>query len=149
MIVNEIQAKALARKEERDKRRLERQYDRKEAPAFQNGLTRLWGLRRRAEKKGIPFDLSQEWIASKLALVACDATSIPFSGNPHDPFSKSFDRKDSSKGYTMDNCWAVCWIYNRCKLDGAHEEVMAMARALVDLEERGPGTGNVVHLQHA
>lgn len=128
---NEFQQQALAEKAARDERRQSRGYDRKAAPFIKSGMQYLATLRKRAQQKEFDFDLTLEWLAEKLATTHCEATGIRFEGSATDPFGLTIDRKDSALGYTLANCWATCWIYNRCKLDGTHEDVMRLARALV------------------
>lgn len=136
VVHNEFQAKALEEKANRLERSRQRAYDRKQAPAYNSNVVRLWSMSKRAADKGIDFDLTIEWLDEKMNLTHCEATGLEFKGSARDPFSLTIDRKDSSSGYTQENCWAVCWIYNRAKLDGTHEELMVMARALVDRESR-------------
>lgn len=132
MQVNEFQQKALAAKEKRNQRRDEQsKYDWRSSPSHMSGRNYLTSIRKRAKENNREFNLTEEWITSKLKLEFCEATGLPFEGTGRDAFGRTFDRKDSTKGYTIDNCWVTCWIYNRCKLDGTHDEVMRMARALV------------------
>lgn len=78
----------------------------------------------RALKLGYDFDLTIDFIAAALQKGACQATGLPFdlkaSDTFHNPFAPSVDRKDNSKGYTLDNVQIVCTIYNIGK--GEHEE---------------------------
>lgn len=84
-------------------------------------------IKARARKKGLQFDLTYAWLNAKYQGV-CEATGISFGVNSWQP---TVDRRDNTKGYTMDNCWMVCWIYNRAKGDGSIEDLMLLARTLV------------------
>lgn len=91
----------------------------------------------RAEKRGLEFTLTREWVQQKVDAGFCEVSGIPFSisdghayRRPHD-FSPSIDKIDPKKGYTPENCQMVVWIYNRAKGDTSHENLMSLAKALV------------------
>lgn len=134
---NDLQKRALEKKAQRLAKQRQLAYDRKQAPAYKRNMPRLWAMAKRAATKGMCFDLTIEWLDKKLALKHCEATGLPFKGAATDTFGLTIDRKDSTKGYTQENCWAVCWIYNRAKLDGTHEDLVTMARALVEKDSAG------------
>lgn len=129
--MHELQQQALTAKVARETRRKQLAYDRRLAPAETSGRVYLNSLKGRAKEKGFDFDLTEEWLAAKIATEFCEATGLRFEGAGNDPFGLTIDRRDNSKGYTMANCWATCWIYNRCKSNGTHDDVMRLARALV------------------
>jgi hypothetical protein len=131
-MTHELQQRAIDEAVAQKLKRQARAYDRRAAPAELAGRNHLSALRARAIEKGIDFDLTQEWIAGKLMIECCEATGLPFEGLGNDPFGRTFDRIDNAKGYTKDNCWVTCWIYNRCKLNGTHADVMKMVYALVN-----------------
>jgi hypothetical protein len=73
----------------------------------------LWRIRMRAKKKGIVCELTKEWLQARLDAGVCELTGLPFT--PQGllaPAMPSVDRKDSSKGYTPDNCRLICWALN-------------------------------------
>jgi hypothetical protein len=80
---------------------------------------RLGDIRKRANYKGIPFDLDGEWIKTKVINGVCESTNIPFVLEPNissiNPFIPSIDRVDSNKGYTKDNCRIVIYGFNSMK----------------------------------
>jgi hypothetical protein len=87
------------------------------------------------------FDLTRAWILEKLEAGVCEITGIPFileateedrKGKFTHPFSPSVDRIDSLRGYTKDNCQVVVWIYNRAKGEDDHEDILKLAKALVE-----------------
>lgn len=127
---SELQRKALEQKEERDKRKAERKYDRKEVPHFKKNLARLLSMARRASSKGMDFNLTAEWLDSKLSLESCEVTGIRFEGKGTDPFAMTIDRKDSRIGYVQDNCQAVVWIYNNAKSNFSHADLLVLVNAL-------------------
>ena len=96
--------------------------------------------RARALKKGVPHDLTVEWLNAKLEKGLCEVTQLPFvmeggklnGGNRS--FAPSLDRTDPTKGYTMDNVKVVCWIYNGAKGVGTHEDVIKLAEALINVK---------------
>jgi hypothetical protein len=91
--------------------------------------------KRRWGKPGLPFDLTIEWIESRIVANVCEATGLPFDLSNRSgawiPFSPSVDRIDGSKGYTMDNCRVVCLIFNTARNQFSDEDVLKMANALV------------------
>ena len=48
----------------------------------------------------------------------------PMPGSRQNPFGPSLDRKDSAKGYTMDNARVVAWGLN-CALNDFGEDVFS------------------------
>ena len=94
----------------------------------------------RSKKKGLDFDLTIEWIESRLQEGICSVTGLPFEikeysqkGNLEklSPYAPSLDRIDSDKGYTMDNVQVVLNNYNKFKSDSRTEDSIIIARALV------------------
>lgn len=94
----------------------------------------LSGIRARSVKKGLAFDLDDEWLAKKIEHGICEVTGIQFdmSVGKRVPFGPSVDRIDSDLGYTKDNCQVVAFIYNAAKVDFSHEQVVTFAVAIVD-----------------
>ena len=89
----------------------------------------LNNAKNRARDKGLDFSLTSKWLTDKLEKGVCEVTGIRFEGYCSS-FAPSLDRKDPAKGYTEDNTQVVVWIYNRCKNNGSHEDVLRMALAL-------------------
>jgi hypothetical protein len=94
----------------------------------------------RSKSKNLDFDLSIEWVESRLREGICSVTGLPFeikqySKNGHldklSPYAPSIDRIDSDKGYTMDNTQIVLNNYNKFKSDSRTEDSIIIARALV------------------
>lgn len=94
----------------------------------------LSAAKARASQKGVPFNLPSKWLADRLAAGKCEVTGLPFDmvtvGSRPDSFAPSIDRKDSSLGYTEDNCQLVIWLYNAAKSTGSIADIVLMARAL-------------------
>ena len=97
-----------------------------------------------AESRGIPFNLSKEWILEKLLNGRCEVTGIPFvlkaeedqytivsKNQNRNPWSPSVDRIDSSKGYSEDNCKMVCTMYNTCKGSFSNKAVEMFCRGFL------------------
>ncbi len=67
--------------------------------------------RYQAKKKGIPFDLDEEWVLSqpKMCAVTGQLFEIPPSGAG--PLTPSFDQKTAGLGYTKKNTQLIClWL---------------------------------------
>jgi len=91
--------------------------------------------RRRAQKKKIPFDLTAEFVAEKIAKGKCEVTGIEFVFDKRkeshgSPFFPSIDRISSADGYTQNNIQIVVYIYNLAKSDFTHQDVITLALAL-------------------
>ena len=93
----------------------------------------------RARNKNIEFNLTNDWVRAKLEKGVCEATGLPFvlpdgTGKPGPScFSPSLDRINPNKGYTEDNTRLVIHSFNAAKNDGTDEDVLKMARALVEI----------------
>jgi hypothetical protein len=99
------------------------------------------GARGRAHKKGIPYELTPALIGTICEVIQggkCALTGVPFDYSDDGqfrfrPFAPSIDRKDSSKGYTVDNVQITCVIVNKAKNEYPQEmfDAMCLARAKV------------------
>jgi hypothetical protein len=95
----------------------------------------VWkSARDRASKKGIEFSLSRSKVERAILGGLCEVTGLAFDmalkNKNQGSLSPSIDKIDPRKGYTDDNCQIVCWLYNRAKGDGSHDEVMILVEAL-------------------
>jgi len=82
-------------------------------------------LKQSAKKRGIEFDLSVHDIWLLDIPITCPILGIPLKwhrGSPQDD-SASFDRKDSSKGYSIDNLEIISFKANRAKNNLTEEEL--------------------------
>lgn len=98
---------------------------------------RMWRYaKRRADLRGILFDLAPETLIAALESGRCAVTGLAFNRSGRSgsgrggPFSPTIDRKNPAFGYTDANVQVVCWIYNRAKGPDTHEAVLALAEAL-------------------
>lgn len=100
---------------------------------------RLYGnAQKRAKVNGWPPpDFSSEWIEKKILAGFCEATGIPFDletrisrVHASNPWVPSLDRIDSSKPYLKDNVQVVVYMYNVCKGEFSHENVVSFAKML-------------------
>lgn len=89
----------------------------------------LWRqLRASAKERGIPFDLKPTDIDDIGIPITCPALGIPLTfnrGSVQDN-SISFDRIDSTKGYTRDNLIVVSYRVNKLKSDASLDEMRRM-----------------------
>lgn len=92
--------------------------------------------RHRAKKKGIPFDLTLNWIVKRLEAGVCERTGSAFQLETHNPQSPSLDQINPAGGYTMDNTQVVTWQYNYCKGQSTDEELYQFCSDLVYHIER-------------
>ncbi len=94
----------------------------------------------RAKKKGMQFELDVDWIKERLAPLTCEVTGLPLVLEINKDvwigrFSPTLERVDNTIGYTKENTMIVCAIYNQAKADGSHEDVLTLARALMNKEK--------------
>lgn len=93
--------------------------------------------RTRAKQFGIPFDLTTEWVLERLE-APCPRTGRSFDWeNVGSPWRPSLDQRRAGAGYTMENTQVVVWIYNAAKQDWRHEDVVALAVAVLCAEVPG------------
>jgi hypothetical protein len=109
--------------------------------------------KRRAKVAGLPFDLDREWVADKITKGICEVTGIEFdlshATGRTNKYGPSLDRRNPKLGYTKDNVQLTTWIYNQCKNEYSHEDVVEFAYQLLrkeiidDDDDLTPGTGAV------
>lgn len=98
----------------------------------QNRAYDLWRrAKHRAEKSGRTFEVTAEQLANLIA----NTTRCPYTGQPIDltpmegvkrnPWGPSVDRKDSSKGYTLDNIEITSLWWNLAKNEWPPEIMQA------------------------
>ncbi len=101
---------------------------------------RLYGnAQKRAKANGWPPpDFGSEWIEEKIINGFCEATGIEFDlnekrGGIHasNPWVPSIDRVDSSKPYLKENVQIVVYMYNVCKSEFTHFDVVKFCHMLV------------------
>jgi hypothetical protein len=99
----------------------------------------LHGARARALKKKVPYALTKEW-AMETWTGRCAVTNVEFKLGLREwgpkAFSPSIDRIVPSLGYVPGNCRFVLWMVNAFKYDGTDEDMIAIARAIVENVDR-------------
>ncbi len=92
------------------------------------GTARLMflGSRARARARGLPFDLTAEWVESELAFAlenGCPLLGIEITLDRSDgrrpPGTPSIDRFRPELGYTQANCWVISFRANSMKQDAS------------------------------
>lgn len=87
----------------------------------------------RAQQKGLPMDITHEWIKERLVEGVCAVTGLPFvleiNRTRKHPRAPSLDRIDSTKGYTQDNVRVVLWAVNAGCMEWGLDEYLAIAGA--------------------
>lgn len=85
----------------------------------------LWSqLKASANKRGIPFELVPTDIDEIGIPITCPVLGIPlfFHRDKVEDDSISFDRIDSTKGYTVDNLIVISYRANKLKSNGTLDE---------------------------
>ena len=92
-----------------------------------------------AERKQIPFDLTDEWAAARWTN-RCEITGLEFRPNtkpgPH-PFSASLDRINPAFGYTQSNSRFILFGCNAIKGVGTDWDMLEIARAIIKAARTG------------
>lgn len=101
--------------------------------------------RTRAKKKGLPFDLTREYVTSMFNNQdgLCYYSGLPMNivksdvTKTHDPLKMSLDCVDPSKGYVEGNVVWCAYCVNALKLKMSKDDMVDICRAIVkkaDLE---------------
>ncbi len=94
---------------------------------------------KRAKTMGWPKpDFDSVWIYEKIKNGYCEVTGIKFdldtevrsSVHAKNPWVPSIDRTDSSKPYLKDNVKIVVFMYNVCKSEFSHEDVIQFCKSV-------------------
>ena len=100
----------------------------------------------RAVKYDLPFDLSLDWITSKLELGVCEVSGIALvlisqetygMHNNMQPFSPCIDKINPELGYLESNCRLVCNIFNQCKMHWTDSDVSKFVKAYYEENNLG------------
>jgi hypothetical protein len=94
--------------------------------------------RTRARKKGLPFDLTEDFVRPKLERGVCEVTGLPFVNAFNSPWVPSLDQTVPGAGYTQANTKVVVWAYNIAKQEFDHADVVKLAKALVSNDQTRP-----------
>jgi len=136
--LEEIEARRKERYEANREQLLEEAADRRSAMrSTVPGMADLMftAVRSRARKRGLPFDLTTEWLESELTLAlesGCPLLGIEISMDaaPRSPGSPSIDKFRAELGYVQGNCWILSFAANDMKHDMTidfMQRVLAMA----------------------
>lgn len=86
-----------------------------------------------AKKKGIPFDLDEEWVLKqpKMCAISGEMFEIPPSGTG--PRTPSFDQKTPGGGYTKENTQLICLWLNQAFGQWPKDQVHALMDRLTEV----------------
>jgi hypothetical protein len=92
----------------------------------------------RARKKGLPFEITREWVNAGIEAGVCQLTNEPFYFGPDNFHSlqPSLDRIDSSLGYVPGNVRMICLILNLAKSSMSDDEFRELFLRLADAMRR-------------
>jgi len=124
------------------KRIAQREARRDIAQAIKQGFA---AAKHRAGKRGLPFDLTEEWAAAQIERqdFKCALTGIPFLAEHSDvkarirPYAPSLDRIDCTGGYTVDNVQIVACAINMMLLDWGEEVFKRVAQGYRQVQRAG------------
>lgn len=101
----------------------------------------------RAKARGIPFEITMDWVRENASDV-CPYTGIPFRFTPPkdveklfglDPCQPTFERTDSTKGYTPENTEIISWRINYFKGKRSAEELEWLCHCVLDRIKEADG----------
>ena len=105
---------------------------------------RLYGnAQKRARDMGWPPpDFGSVWIEEKILFGHCEVTGLPFdltsqtsdTTQAKNPWVPSLDRIDSAGVYSKDNVQLVVYMYNVCKAEFSHTDVVRFCRSVAAME---------------
>ena len=93
--------------------------------------TAFYNATKRAKDSGIKVSITKEWLVNN-AVDFCPLLGLKLVYNAKKPIaaSASVDRKDSTGGYTMENCKVISFKANRIKNNATIEEITMLANRL-------------------
>jgi hypothetical protein len=125
-------------KTENYKERLERQVEankklKQEDPMHRWVRDTFYNVKARAKKLGVEFSLTKEWLKEN-APATCPLLDIELVYNADKSVENtaSVDRKDSTKGYTVENCKIISFKANRIKSNASVAELQLLVRNMKD-----------------
>lgn len=97
--------------------------------------------RRRAQRKGLEFSITEGWVLDRVQKGKCELTGLDFVlGQSPDtmvhPFAPSIDQKRAGHGYTEENCRVVCNAANAALGEWGEEAFEQVAKAYLAEKER-------------
>lgn len=90
--------------------------------------TKLYKIKKRAETKGLEFDLTIDFLEDFYLAIACI-----YCGENNQ--NVTIDRKDSNLGYTQSNCAPACFRCNAMKSNVyTYDEMLIIGKALAEID---------------
>ena len=91
------------------------------------------------KRKGIQYELNQQWIREKLEAGHCEVSGLPFvikqykqgENGVRSFYAPSVDRIDNALGYIPSNCRMIVWGYNLAKNNYTEREVINLSLSLI------------------
>jgi hypothetical protein len=114
-----------------EKYKQQRQRAKAESPIVSWASCAFYAAKQRAKKSGLEFSITKDWIVSN-AVEVCPLLGLTLdygAKKSHDSCA-SLDRRDSSLGYTPENCKVVSFRANRIKNNATIEEMERLVVAL-------------------
>lgn len=84
--------------------------------------------RYQAKKKGIPFDLDEEWVLQQPKMCAITGKKFEIPAEGLGPLTPSFDQKIAGLGYTKENTQLICFWLNAAKGQWSEADIRALIR---------------------
>jgi len=110
-------------------------------PLLYRARTLFYSAKKRANDRGIPFNITLDFVIDKLEKGRCESTGLKFKikeyserGDKYEKINSrapSLDQIKPSEGYTKDNVRLVCDHFNKMKNDKSVEETYKVAKAFI------------------
>jgi hypothetical protein len=100
-------------------------------------ITLLSNARKRCKERGVPLELSVDWVDKQLIIGACQITGIPFNLEPTPEHvtrrwdAPSLDRIDKNQHYTETNTRVVLWAVNCALAEYGTEIMLPILKAMI------------------
>ena len=97
--------------------------------------------KRRARINKLEFTITKDFILTMLELGKCAKSGIdfcfddPLHGKTRNKYSPSIDKKDQSKGYTIENSQIVVWCYNTGKGEMSDNEFIEFCKKIAEFNK--------------
>lgn len=97
----------------------------------------LWrAAKGRAEKYGLPFTITREWVEERVIGGVCAVTGIPFdftkSKERSNPRAPSLDQITAGAGYTPENTQVIMTSLNYAKNEMSFDELVELCHAVAE-----------------
>lgn len=103
-------------------------YDRR----YSSFVSQLSSIKTRCDKKSLDFDLTPEWMAEQFEIAQQKWPQLNRVAAPDSFWFANVDRKDSTQGYTKNNCHIIPRALNVAKWNWTNKELLQLQQILTE-----------------